>query len=228
MRVVLVDDERIALDHIRTLIPWERYGYEIAGAATNGRSALRLCDELRPHIVIVDIRMPVMDGLELIREAAARGCGATFIVMSAYEDFEYARQAIALGCVSSYIVKHELDRGKLIRELDNARQAWERDERQRKLARSERLKEAFLGGGGPAAPGGQAARPPLAALLAQADAPFAPIPAGAAALEAGRPIAWTEPLKQAAEAAEQAGWEPLGEFPHGRSEERRVGKECRL
>ncbi|MFC4102531.1 helix-turn-helix domain-containing protein [Paenibacillus xanthanilyticus] len=210
MKVVLVDDERIALDHMRTLIPWEDIGYEIAAAATNGRSALRLCEEHRPQIMVVDIRMPVMDGLELIQAVAERGWGVKFIVMSAYEDFNYARQAISLGCVSSYLVKHEVDREKLVRELAKAKHAWELDERQRQLARSEQLKEAFLRGG--RASREPFGRPPLCALFLQADAPFAPIPTAAEPQDAGGTIGWTEACRQM---AEQSGWARIGEFSHG-------------
>ncbi|TYP76673.1 helix-turn-helix domain-containing protein [Paenibacillus methanolicus] len=208
MKVVLVDDERIALDHMRTLIPWEEIGYEIAAAATNGRSALRLCEEHRPQIMIVDIRMPVMDGLELIHAVAERDWGVKFIVMSAYEDFNYARQAIALGCVSSYLVKHEVDRDKLVRELAKAKLAWQLDERQRKFARSEQLKEAFLRGAHREPVG----RPPLCVLLAQADAPFEPIPTGSALRDPERTNGWMEAFEQMEEPAD---WKRIGQFSHG-------------
>lgn len=211
MKIILVDDERIALEHIRTLIPWEENGYEIAAVATNGRSALRLCEEHRPQIMIVDIRMPVMDGLELIRAVAERGWGVHFIVMSAYEDFNYARQAISLGCVSSYLVKHEVDRDKLILELAKAKLAWEISERQRKLSRSEQLKEAFFAGGHPPKHGGHIARPPLCALLLQADVPFTTIPAVSSLPDTSGTTGWTEGFKH----AEKPDWELIGEFAHG-------------
>ncbi|WP_127490648.1 helix-turn-helix domain-containing protein [Paenibacillus glycanilyticus] len=212
MKIILVDDERIALEHIRTLIPWEENGYEIAAAATNGRSALRLCEEHRPQIMIVDIRMPVMDGLELIRAVAERGWGVNFIVMSAYEDFNYARQAISLGCVSSYLVKHEVNRDKLMQELAKAKLAWEMNERQRKLSRSEQLKEAFFASSQPAKHGAHIARPPLCALLLQADVPFTTIPSVTASPDASGTIGWTEGFKHAETTAD---WELVGEFAHG-------------
>ncbi|NIK68117.1 helix-turn-helix domain-containing protein [Paenibacillus sp. BK720] len=212
MKIILVDDERIALEHIRTLIPWEENGYEIAAAATNGRSALKLCEEHRPQIMIVDIRMPVMDGLELIRAVAERGWGVSFIVMSAYEDFNYARQAISLGCVSSYLVKHEVNRDKLMRELAKAKLAWEISERQRKLSRSEQLKEAFFAGGKPARQGVPIARPPLCALLLQADAPFTTIPAVSVQPDTGGIAGWAEGIIPA---DKPGSWEMIGEFPHG-------------
>lgn len=212
MKIILVDDERIALEHIRTLIPWEENGYEIVAAATNGRSALRLCEEHRPHIMIVDIRMPVMDGLELIRAVAERGWGVNFIVMSAYEDFHYARQAISLGCVSSYLVKHEVDRDKLMQELAKANLAWEMGERQRKLSRSEQLKEACFATGLPVKTGIPIARPPLCAMLLQADAPFTTIPSVSASPDNSGTSGWTEGFKHA---EKSTGWELIGEFTHG-------------
>ncbi|ACT02855.1 response regulator transcription factor [Paenibacillus sp. JDR-2] len=212
MKIILVDDERIALEHIRTLIPWEENGYEIAAAATNGRSALRLCEEHRPQIMIVDIRMPVMDGLELIRAVAERGWGVNFIVMSAYEDFNYARQAISLGCVSSYLVKHEVDCDKLILELAKAKLAWEMSERQRKLSRSEQIKEAFFASGQPVKHGGHIARPPLCALLLQADMPFTTIPSVTGAPDNSGTTGWTEGFRHG---EKPANWELIGEFAHG-------------
>lgn len=185
MKVIIVDDERIALEHVKSLIPWERHGYEIAATATNGRSALRLCEELRPELMIVDIRMPVMDGLELIRAVTERGFGVKFILMSAYEDFEYARQAIALGSVSGYLIKHELDGAKLLVELDKAREAWQADERKRNAERAGRLKEAVLNGRLADVPGGQAGGPPYGLLLVQADKPFASIPSAAVPVDFG-------------------------------------------
>jgi Response regulator containing CheY-like receiver domain and AraC-type DNA-binding domain len=212
MKIILVDDERIALEHIRTLIPWEENGYEIAAAATNGRSALRLCEEHRPQIMIVDIRMPVMDGLELIRAVAERGWGVNFIVMSAYEDFNYARQAISLGCVSSYLVKHEVNRDKLIVELAKAKLAWETNERQRKLSRSEQLKEAFFASGQPAKHCRHIARPPLCALLLQADMPFTTIPSVTGLPDTSGTTGWTEGFRHG---EKPAHWELIGEFAHG-------------
>jgi two-component system response regulator YesN len=206
MRILIVDDERITIDHVQTLIPWESHGYEIAGTATNGKRALGLCLELKPHIVLVDIRMPIMDGLELIRVAAERNLGIRFIVMSAHADFEYARQALKLGCVSGYLVKHELDAPRLLEELEKARKAWEADEAGRAAERSRRLRDAVLNGRFPDAPGSV-----CGVVVLQEDRPFASLPFFPEPDEPGAGLALPETeLPQAV-----CGWTRAGAFAAG-------------
>jgi two-component system, response regulator YesN len=217
MKVVLVDDERIVIEHLKSLIYWEQLGYVIAASATNGKSALRLCEELRPGIMIIDIRMPVMDGLQLIRAVNEQGLGTKFIVMSAYEDFEYARQAISSGNVVSYLVKHEVDRQKLITELNKARAAWETEEKQRRSARNELLKQCVLGANseseqrlGKILHG---SKQPYGLLIVQPDVPFtAALQDTDETVRGQRSVALTpDEFKQVCEAA-AADWQLLGEF----------------
>jgi two-component system response regulator YesN len=216
MKIILVDDERIALEHVKSLLLWDGYGYEIAASASNGRTALRLCEELRPQIMIVDIRMPVMDGLELIRAVSERKLGVKFIVMSAYEDFEYARQAIAIGSVSSYLIKHEVDRDKLLHELNKAKESWESEEKQRKIERSEQLMKIVMGAAAMTVIQDNQAAPPYAILLIQRDSPFSAIPS---------PLGRTVSL-QALDLASneislysgQSDWQLIGEFPLNRNQ----------
>ncbi|GGG03419.1 helix-turn-helix domain-containing protein [Paenibacillus abyssi] len=209
MKVVLVDDERLAIEHIKHLIPWDKHGFEIAATATNGRSALRLCEEHRPQIMIVDIRMPVMDGLELIRCVSDKQYGVKFIVMSAYEDFDYARQAISLGSVSSYLIKHEVDSHKLLHELNKARQAWETEEIQRRQQRSELIKDAVIGRAALCQASGM--KPPYAMMFIHADSPFSAVPAGSIQPAAALSARWTAEETKRFSAHE--AWQLIGEFP---------------
>ncbi|NIK78033.1 two-component system response regulator YesN [Paenibacillus castaneae] len=216
MKVILVDDERIALEHIRNLLSWEEHGFEVAATASNGRSALRLCEELRPQIMIVDIRMPVMDGLELIRNVSERKFGVKFIVMSAYEDFDYARQAISVGNVSSYLIKHEVDRMKLLLELNKAREAWESDEKQRRAGRSEQLMKFVTGLEMATIQMENQAKPPFAMLLIHGDFPFSAAPAISGWMESSQPIHWT--TEEINICSEQPSWQLLGEFALNRNQ----------
>lgn len=102
--VLLVDDEPAIREGLRTLIPWEELGFTVADTAANGREALLKHGLLRPDLMIVDIRMPGMDGLELI--AAIRGIdpGVHILILSGYADFDYARQAIG-SRVDGYLLK---------------------------------------------------------------------------------------------------------------------------
>ncbi|RCW42234.1 helix-turn-helix domain-containing protein [Paenibacillus prosopidis] len=216
MKVILVDDERIALEHVKSLLPWDEHGYEIAATATNGRSALRLCEEIRPQIMIVDIRMPVMDGLELIRAVSGRKLGVKFIVMSAYEDFEYARQAISIGNVSSYLIKHEVDRNKLLHELNKAKEAWETDEKQRRVQRSEQLMDLLTGTELTSVFLESGAKPPFAMLLIQGDSPFSDIPSVSGRTETIQSLKWAS--SEIHLYADQSSWQLIGEFPLNRNQ----------
>jgi two-component system response regulator YesN len=172
VKVLLVDDERIVIEHIRQMLPWEHYDFEIVGSASNGKSALRLCRELQPQIVIVDIRMPVMDGLELIRNVGEGNLGIKFIVMSSYEDFEYARKAIALQSVQCYLLKHELTPDKLLQELLTAKEACENDQEKERKLRNERIKGFLMGTDDVPNYQFESKKPPFALILIQPDQPF--------------------------------------------------------
>lgn len=111
-KIILVDDEMFARKGLAGLISWEQYGFEVAGEAEDGEEALALIERIAPDVVVTDIRMPVLDGLELIREAQERGYRSTrFIIISGYGDFKYAQQAVRFG-VQDYLLKpideHEL------------------------------------------------------------------------------------------------------------------------
>ncbi|CAH1207840.1 Regulator of RpoS [Paenibacillus auburnensis] len=104
-KVVLADDETIALEGLRTLTDWEELGFEICGACENGEEALIAIDECSPDLVITDIRMPGIDGLELIKRVRQLDMEQPlFIVLSGYGEFEYARTAIRYG-VRHYLLK---------------------------------------------------------------------------------------------------------------------------
>ena len=103
-RVILVDDERLIVRVLSTVIPWEEYGCEIAGTAHDGVSGLELIRKVRPDIVLTDIRMPNMDGLTMLAAIRSEFPEIQMSVLTAYRDFEYARKAITLG-VCRYLLK---------------------------------------------------------------------------------------------------------------------------
>jgi len=104
-RVLCVDDDYPILESLRHF-PWETYRCEWVGEASNGQSALKKLDILCPDVVLVDVVMPVMDGLDFIRMAKETHTSLQFIIISSYCDFHYARQAIRFG-VSEYLTKGE-------------------------------------------------------------------------------------------------------------------------
>ena len=103
-RVILVDDERLILRGLSTVVPWAEMGCEVAGTAHDGAGGLALIRDLRPDIVLTDIRMPNMDGLTMLAAIRSEFPEIQMSVLTAYRDFEYARQAITLG-VCRYLLK---------------------------------------------------------------------------------------------------------------------------
>lgn len=104
-KALLIDDEPWALEGIELMIDWQGLGFEICGTCGNGADGLAMIEQRRPDLVIADIRMPVMDGLEMIETWRSRGgWSPVFIILSGYSDFDYARKALKAG-VCSYLLK---------------------------------------------------------------------------------------------------------------------------
>lgn len=103
-KVLLADDERIIREGMARSIRWERYGTVLQGVSANGHEAYEMITADPPDIVIADIRMPVMDGLELLRRVKAGYPEMEFIILSGYGEFEYAAQAMEHG-VEHYLLK---------------------------------------------------------------------------------------------------------------------------
>ena len=103
-RVLLADDEEEIRVGISRKIDWTALGFALVGEAGNGEEALELAEQLRPDVVLTDIKMPFMDGLELCRRLRQSLPAAKLVVFSGFDDFEYARQAVGMG-VSEYILK---------------------------------------------------------------------------------------------------------------------------
>ena len=103
-RVLIVDDEKYVRMGIRSETDWALIGCEVVGEAANGIEGLEAAETLRPDLVISDIRMPKMDGIEMAEKIIERCPGTKVIFLTAYNEFEYARQAIRIG-VSDYLLK---------------------------------------------------------------------------------------------------------------------------
>ena len=104
IKVLIVDDEKYVRMGIKTETDWALIGCEVVGEAANGLEALELADQVRPDLVVSDIRMPKMDGIELAEKLVEKYPGVKVIFLTAYNEFEYARQAIRIG-VSDYLLK---------------------------------------------------------------------------------------------------------------------------
>ncbi|MBD3919483.1 response regulator [Paenibacillus sp. PR3] len=103
-KVMIVDDEYYFRQALKISLPWGELGYEIAGEAKNGEEALALMTQLSPDVVLVDINMPIMDGLAFIQHVNRSGLSTRFIVLTGQSEFAYAKQAVQLG-VFNYVLK---------------------------------------------------------------------------------------------------------------------------
>jgi len=103
-KVFFVDDEASMRAGIRESIDWDNSGFMLAGEAPDGEMALSLMQEIMPDILITDVRMPFMDGIELSRTAKKIMPWIKIIILSGHDEFEYAKQAIAIG-VEDYLLK---------------------------------------------------------------------------------------------------------------------------
>ncbi|MCR5214257.1 MAG: response regulator [Eubacterium sp.] len=103
-KVLIADDEKIIRMGLRGILDWEAYGFEIAGEAATGREVLTKMLEIKPDLVLIDIRMPGITGLEALGMARNGGFNGKVIVLSGYSDFQYAQEAIDVNVVS-YLTK---------------------------------------------------------------------------------------------------------------------------
>ncbi|WP_338554650.1 helix-turn-helix domain-containing protein [Paenibacillus sp. KS-LC4] len=103
--VLLVDDEPGVLEGLKMMIDWEKYGFQVCGEALNGPDAWNFIKELRPELVFTDIRMPIINGLELIEKTnRLLSRPPKFVILSGYDDFQYALTA-ARQRVAEYLLK---------------------------------------------------------------------------------------------------------------------------
>ncbi len=103
IRVIVAEDEEILRRGLVRVLPWDACDCTVVGDAGNAQEAIALAEKYRPEIVVTDIRMPGMDGLDMIAHIR-RICPCEFIVLSGYDEFAYAKKAIALG-VTGYLLK---------------------------------------------------------------------------------------------------------------------------
>lgn len=104
LKAILIDDEKKIIALMEGLVDWEAIGIEIIGTATSGRQGMEMILERHPDIVVTDIRMPGIDGLEMIRQLKGMGLDISFVLISGHKHFEYAHTAIKYG-VENYLLK---------------------------------------------------------------------------------------------------------------------------
>ena len=124
LRLVIVDDEELAIQNLEEQIEAINGPYRIVGTARNGVQAWELLQKVKPDVAFVDIKMPVLTGLELAKKIKDEHMKTEVVLVSAYQEFEYAKQGIELG-ICQYILKHEVggtSLSKLLEQLWNTEQ----------------------------------------------------------------------------------------------------------
>lgn len=143
IRVVLADDEPLIIKGLRKLIQWDHLGIEIVAQAYDGRELLEVIDEFKPDIVISDISMPHLTGIDIIKEINSRKLAIKTIFISAFQEFSYARDAVAFGAVD-YLVKpinkQQLE-NVLARAVSMIKEENEEEKRRNKLQLFERKRQ---------------------------------------------------------------------------------------
>lgn len=129
-KVLLVDDEKNIIDGLSVIIDWNGLGCEICATAANGEDGVEAIKKYSPDIIITDIKMKAMTGLEMLEQSADFIGNAKTIVMTGYRDFEYAHKAISLG-VSAFVLK-PADFDELTRAIENAAAELDREEKIKK------------------------------------------------------------------------------------------------
>lgn len=117
--ILIVEDDLLTRIGITSIINQYPEKYRVIGQADNGKDALDICDRLNPHIILTDIKMPIVDGITLITTLKAQNFNGRIIILSAYNDFDYVREGMRLGA-DDYLLKLELNPDNLCAALDHA------------------------------------------------------------------------------------------------------------
>ena len=104
LKVLIADDERIVRKTLRLIGNWDEYGMEIVGEAQNGIEALNMITQLKPDVLLLDMKMPGFSGKYILEQMVDQKEKIHVIIISGYDDFEYARMALKYGAID-YILK---------------------------------------------------------------------------------------------------------------------------
>src|SRR5690554_4280582 len=140
-KVFIVDDEPMIRYGLVSCIQWEKEGLHLIGEASNGEAALKKLRDKHLDILITDIKMPMMDGLELTRCLKQQFPFMKVILVSSYNDFEYAREAVKLGVVVDYLLKPTMEPEDLLRIVTRCKQ--DLDLENERIQRTNEIHEAL-------------------------------------------------------------------------------------
>ena len=131
MKVFLVEDEVIIRNGIKKCIDWEKEGFEFVGEASDGELAYPQILKTKPDVLITDIKMPFMDGIELSKLVKEKLPDIRIVIVSGYDEFEYAREAILLGA-TDYLLK-PVSAEKLVETITKIREKEQAKQKEKQL-----------------------------------------------------------------------------------------------
>lgn len=137
MKVLIVDDEKHVREAIRYFVPWDKYRISAIYEAVNGQEAIRIMQEEQPAVVFTDMRMPLMDGAQLLEWLHVHYPNTKTIVISGYQDFKYVKPAIVYGG-TDYLLK-PLNSRQLIAAAEHAFDLWLAEEEERRLVHRQNM-----------------------------------------------------------------------------------------
>ncbi len=141
LKVLLVDDEPFILQGLKILVDWNEEGFEIAGTASDGQEALDFLQLNQVDLIITDIKMPGMGGLELLEKIRKEKLSeAYFVILSGYAEFSYAQKAMQYEC-SNYMLK-PIEKEQLMKILQSVRTMNE--DMKKSLQKSQKMESAYL------------------------------------------------------------------------------------
>lgn len=121
--LLFVEDDLVVLDDLTTIVDWDEEDYQVY-TAVNGKQGIKKYEEVRPQIVVTDVKMPLMDGLEMMQAIRKENPYVPFLILSAYEDFAYVQDALRQGA-RDYIRKTTITKDLLLEKVSMLKNEWE-------------------------------------------------------------------------------------------------------
>lgn len=153
VKVIIVEDDFYIRDYLKNSIEWEKNGFAVVGEAPDGVKAFKVIESENPDIVITDIVMPNMNGVDLIKKIKDEGINSKVVVLSSYDDFEYVKESMKLGA-EEYILKHSINPEEIIGLMKNICEKMKAENKSKEEIRKaihaykssfDRMKAAFTG-----------------------------------------------------------------------------------
>ena len=143
IKVLLLDDEKLALEYLENIISWETYGFEIVGAMTDAEQALKVFRRARPDLIISDICMYGMDGLNFAAAIRETDQNTHILFLSGYKNFDYVREALRLG-TDDYLLKSDVDEEVFLQKILKIKDKIEKEKQKKIYTENVIFKEIFV------------------------------------------------------------------------------------